>query len=400
MTSVPALTSESRIKRRVRDHLRRLGFSKSSDGTLAVPTTSKDDIRRLHASKRHELIRAEQGFIDDNWPDLIHHFADGSDVEPCRISPKLEPVLAGTEGARLFRFAALTWSVPVSRGYGRRLRFLIRDESNGKLLGLISLTDPVFNLNARDQVIGWNAAERGKRLKHVLDANVLGALPPYNQILCGKLVAALLRTTDLRDAFASRYANRVAVISRRQSRSRLVLITTSSALGRSSVYNRLCLDGSWYLKRVGTTSGWGHFHVSEPLFQLLREHLLKIGHPYATKNRFGDGPNWRFRVIRAGLQAVGMSPDLLRHGIKRELFFCELASNAMAFLRCNNLEEPDYEGLESAADVSAMALERWTIPRARWDTSYCAWRRTQLRDLLGSPRAASLLSQKTLHGTR
>jgi len=38
----------------------------------------------------------------------------------------------------------------VSRGYGRQ-RFLIWDQSNEKLIGLIALGDPVFNLRVRDQ---------------------------------------------------------------------------------------------------------------------------------------------------------------------------------------------------------------------------------------------------------
>jgi Druantia protein DruA len=39
----------------------------------------------------------------------------------------------------------------VSRGYGRRMRFLIWDQSNEKLIGLIVLGDPVFNLRVRDE---------------------------------------------------------------------------------------------------------------------------------------------------------------------------------------------------------------------------------------------------------
>ena len=50
----------------------------------------------------------------------------------------------------LFRAATLLWSVPVSRGYGRRMRYLVMDESNNKLIGLFALGDPVFNLKSRD----------------------------------------------------------------------------------------------------------------------------------------------------------------------------------------------------------------------------------------------------------
>jgi hypothetical protein len=102
----------------------------------------------------------------------------------------------------LFRLATLTWSVPVSEGYGRRMRFLVWDDSIGRLMGVIALCDPVFNRNVRDSAIGWGVEDRKDRLVNVMDAYVLGALPPYNSLLCGKLVACLVRTEEVRDCFA------------------------------------------------------------------------------------------------------------------------------------------------------------------------------------------------------
>jgi hypothetical protein len=42
----------------------------------------------------------------------------------------------------LFRLASLTWAVPVSNGFGRTLRYLVWDEHNDKLIGLIAIGDP------------------------------------------------------------------------------------------------------------------------------------------------------------------------------------------------------------------------------------------------------------------
>ena len=49
----------------------------------------------------------------------------------------------------------------------------------GLLLGVFALGDPVYNLRARDDLIGWNVEQRSARLYNVLDAFVLGAVPPY-----------------------------------------------------------------------------------------------------------------------------------------------------------------------------------------------------------------------------
>ena len=39
------------------------------------------------------------------------------------------------------------------------------------------------------------------RLRNVMDAFVLGAVPPYRELLCGKLVAMLAASDEVRDAF-------------------------------------------------------------------------------------------------------------------------------------------------------------------------------------------------------
>src|ERR1035437_3330987 len=55
---------------------------------------------------------------------LAEVFASGCDVVPASITPKLQLVKSDTWEGDLFRLASLTWSVPVSTGFGRGLRFL------------------------------------------------------------------------------------------------------------------------------------------------------------------------------------------------------------------------------------------------------------------------------------
>jgi Domain of unknown function (DUF4338) len=153
------------------------------------------------------------------------------------------------------------------------MRFLVWDESVHKIMGIIALGDPVFNLNVRDQFIGWSAEERSRRLVDIMDAYVLGAVPPYSSILGGKLIASLLRTTEIRDSFIARYANSRGVISKKKKRPILAMVTTTSALGRSSVYNRVVLGGAQYLQPLGFTKGYGHFHVDGDLFGDIRRYL-------------------------------------------------------------------------------------------------------------------------------
>jgi hypothetical protein len=140
------------------------------------------------------------------------------EIDPAKIKLCLVRIEAGSEDSDLFRLASLTWSVPVSAGYGRRLRYLVWDEHHGKLAGIIALGDPVFNLSVRDNLIGWNSDDRSKRLVNILDAYVLGAVPPYNMLLVGKAVACLVRSREVYDDFAAAYGGSVGLISGRRKR--------------------------------------------------------------------------------------------------------------------------------------------------------------------------------------
>jgi len=374
---------EANIKRKFRRHLHALGFEKSDEGALQIQGTGKEIVRTLHRAQREERLRTNREFIAAKAEKLLGHFASGREIDATRISPILERVSAGTWQGDLFRLASLTWSVPVSNGFGRRMRYLVWDEHNGKLIGLIAIGDPVFNLAVRDRLIDWDTHDRSARLVNVMDAYVLGAIPPYNALLGGKLVACLLRSRDLYDDFAQTYGGSTGIISKEEKKARLLAVTTSSSMGRSSVYNRLKLGGQQYLKSIGYTGGWGHFHIPDRLFAELRDYLRDIDHTYADQHRFGQGPNWRLRTTRAALSALGFKEDMLRHGIQREVFICELANNAAKILRTGK-GKPDVGDLLTAKEISELALERWMVPRAARMPEFKDWNSGDLVDLFGN----------------
>jgi hypothetical protein len=158
---------------------------------------AKDVVRMRHRRHRSDAWRREFATIGPQLPSLLADFASGQDVIPEHIDPTFEIVAAGTRDADLFRLVTLLWSVPVSRGYGRRMRFLVRDRANGKVIGVFALGDPVFNLGARDRWVGWSADDRRLRLVNVMDAFVVGAVPPYSYLLGGKLVFSLIGSAEV-----------------------------------------------------------------------------------------------------------------------------------------------------------------------------------------------------------
>ncbi len=377
---IPLFTIEAKIKRGLRSHLRKLGFTKSAEGLLTPHSDSKETFRALHSSQREELIARQLKFIEKAWPKFKHYLADGTDIEPNKIRPSLELINGDCWQSALFRLASLTWSIPVSSGYGRRMRFLVWNKSNDKLMGIIALGDPVFNLKVRDQLVGWSADDRGKHLVHLMDAYVLGAVPPYNSLLCGKMVACLIRSQEVQDLFYTKYNTTKGIISKRKKRATLVMVTTSSAMGRSSIYNRLTLNNIKYFESVGFTSGWGHFHIPRSLFNLIREYL-KSANNYAATYHFGEGPNWRLRAIKKSLSLLGLNPNLLRHGIRREVFVCLLADNANQFLSGKD-KKAEYKSLLSVKEIAEIAVNRWVIPRATRNPLYKKWNKDQIYELI------------------
>ena len=332
------------------------GLTAPADGAL-----TKADVRDRHHPQRTARAERERAFVLAHAPRHLHHFADGRDVSPTRIHPEVRLVGSDPDAAALFRLASLLWSVPVSRGVGRRTRFLVWDRANDKLLGLFALGSPVFNLRARDGWAGWDASGRAARLRYVLDAFVLGAVPPYNLLLGGKLVAALTVTTETRHLLGTCHPDP------------LLAVTVTSALGRSSLYNRLRLPGLVTFERLGWSAGWGHFHVPQPLFARLRNYLAAVGHPYAQQHCFHGGPNWRLRLLRAGLDALGLPPEaVLRHGVRREVFAATTSPDAQAFLRAGGPVPSPVPVAQ--ADVVQAAKDRWIVPRGVRRPDYKAWR--------------------------
>lgn len=380
---IPPDSREALLKQKICNHLREIGLRKSNDGRLEADFADKDRIRKIHSWQRHDRLSDCERFISQRVPKLLKYFASGHEVDPEAIVPSLERVIAGTWKADLFRLASLTWSIPVSNGFGRRLRYLVWDERNDKLIGLIAIGDPVFNLSVRDKLVGWDAKDRAARLVNTMDAYVLGALPPYNALLGGKMVACLVRSREIYNDFSRAYGATTGIISGKEKRARLLAVTTSSSLGRSSVYNRLHLGGQRYFQPIGYTQGWGHFHIPDSLFRELRDYLRDIGHRYADAYRFGQGPSWRLRATRAALLELGFRGDLLRHGIRREVFWCGFADNATMILRTGN-GSPDLSSLLNARQIAELAIERWVAPRSKRRPSFRSWTTEDLQRLLAS----------------
>jgi hypothetical protein len=386
--TAPKIRSSPYFRRKLRTELlalvERQGFIIGPDQLLKERSYGKKKIRAIHSLSRDERLTEERPFIEKWFPRLSKYLASGSEVDPSQINPYPVLVQDSEELAALFRLSTLWWSVPVSHGYGRRFRILIFDRSNNKLFGLLGLTDPVFNLRTRDNWIGWDVRTREKRLAHVMDAFVLGAVPPYNRLLGAKFVALLAASDFVRKVVKERYGKARSIILRRKFDGRLAMVTATSALGRSSIYNRLRHGGVEVFRPVGFTEGYGHFHLANGTYERLRQYLRACGDHEIDRYRFGSGPNYKIRVARKALEHLGLPPDMLRHGVKRAVYVAPLAANTAAFLRGEAKRLQLYK--RPLSDIVTYWRERWLLPRASRDDSYQAFRCEQWEKILGLDR--------------
>lgn len=369
--------AKATLRRDVLRSLRRLGYV-VRDGQIELPgEPTKDDLRRVNemaCQKKRSEARPRLARYESR---LLKRIACGNEVAPEAVVPKLIPVKRGSEDELLFRYVGLHWSIPVSSGYGRRLRFLVEDQSNGKLIGLFGLGDPVYSLGVRDEWIGWDADTKRDRLYHVLDAFVLGAVPPYNRLLCGKLVAMLALSDAVRQAFRDRYGGRETLISGEVRKPYLALLTTTSALGRSSIYNRIRIDGFDYWHRVGTTEGWGDFHFSNGVYADIRAYAERWCKPTAKKEPWGSGFRNKREVVRKVLPRIGLSTDLANHGIRREVYTAPLGRESLAFLR-GEVQHPLFFNV-TQKDLWEAFRDRWFLARARRCPQYSHFERESYR---------------------
>ena len=89
-------TREATLKKRLRRHLKSLGFHKTDDGIFAPPDAGKDAIRTIHSVQRDDRLALNRKFISEHFSGLIKYFASGKDVDVARVSPVLQRISSDT----------------------------------------------------------------------------------------------------------------------------------------------------------------------------------------------------------------------------------------------------------------------------------------------------------------
>jgi hypothetical protein len=330
----------------------------------AVSSGDKDYLRELHrhAKAAERMVNVEQ--LLKTFRRRADYFKPGYLISPHRIQPSLRLVQSGTLEDDLYKISRAFWSMPYSKGYGRRLRYVVFDEYHESVMGIIGLQSPPADLACRDALLKLPADEKLTMVNATLDAYTIGAIPPYSNLLAGKLVAGLVASDTVRRDYWRIYGNRRTLMQDRLLPQPLMAVTTTSAFGRSSIYNRLRFGDRTIAEPIGYTKGYGTIHL-ETLYPRIADWLT--AQDKFVSGGYGVGPKVRWQNICNALSSLGLPNKLLEHGLQREVFLFRHVRNLEDVCATRAVPDPI---LMPVDDWAKYWQERWAIPRALREHSW------------------------------
>ena len=227
-----------------------------------------------------------------------------------------------------------------------------------KLLTAKSTFNSASGLSCEEKLLFLLSSENGRKAIHtalianrkckigsnMMDIIVCGAIPPYNQLLGGKLISILACSPRVISDYTHRYENQISEIASRMKGervirdSRLVYLGTTSlyAVG-SSQYNRIKVplknDGALEFREMGVTEGFGTVFFSKDTTSLFSQILELQDGGRRINHVFGEGTSPRFRMISRGLSSIGIRADaFLKHYSPRIVYSIDLAKNTKDYL--------------------------------------------------------------------
>tara|TARA_R110000744_G_scaffold54207_1_gene115192 strand:- start:2800 stop:3993 length:1194 start_codon:yes stop_codon:yes gene_type:complete len=237
---------------------------------------------------------------------------------------------------------------------GRNIKFFIKDRVTNKLLGVVCLGSDVTSLGARDNFIGWTKDNKfvdGKLKYTSIGTTICCAQPLGYNFLGGKLVAALVTTSVVRDAWKKLYGQT------------LVGLSTTSLYGIHSMYNSIPL---W--KTLGSSKGRIALKPDDAIYETwhdwLKENQKEEYLKQTTQKEGVAGPptGVKQKVINMIFKAVGIKGSDYMHGFKRGIFYADIYENGKEFLR-GEIEEKDLKMRKKYSDDSEYVM-KWWKPKA------------------------------------
>ena len=192
--------NEIKLKNRIIKTLKLYGFDVNPN--LKLPADNKQIYRKIQHGAKIAQIPEHKKFLLQFLNRAKEYHLDGKDIVPEDIKLELREVRPNTLEAQMFRWWNLVWwSMPYQSAYGRQMRFILWDTRHDIPFGLMQLQSPLLRMKSRDKYLDIPRETLDYWANMSMNAQRIGALPPYNDLIGGKMAALALTANEVRDAY-------------------------------------------------------------------------------------------------------------------------------------------------------------------------------------------------------
>jgi hypothetical protein len=259
------------------------------------------DLNYEDANEQQKQVEASATFKHKNrvmYETLVYMNFDEDTIH--KLEPVIELCTTPKQNKTWSFLRQYTSSVVTNKNPGRNMRFIVRDKSSTKILGIFAIGSDIFHCEARDKAIGWTHSTKQKNLTRLVNIWCCVSMQPigYNTNL-GKLLASLCFSEEVFNAYKNKYKDTIACI------------TTFSINGKSIQYDRLP-----HLKLAGFTKGFGSVKVPPKLYLQIIDYLKRNGVDINEQvQRIG-----RMEKLRYIASYFGVSEQLCFHARERGVY--------------------------------------------------------------------------------
>ena len=225
---------------------------------------------------------------------------------------------------------------------GRQIFILVKDKTTNKYLGILSLSSDIYNLEKRDNYIGWNHEDKKQKLDYIMNMSTCVPLQPFGfNFNGGKLLTSLIFSKEVLNYFKDKYEHV------------LLGITTTSLYGKSIQYDRLdCL------KFLGYTKGNSIKDISPEVTKICSDYLkTEYNKNYPSRKKY--------LIIQHAFDKLNISKEDFLKSNEKGIYFGFTQKNAHEYLNGTSNVVPDIDNTQTknTNEIFNWWTNRWAIQR-------------------------------------
>lgn len=232
----------------------------------------------------------------------------------------------------------------------RQLKYLVKDKTTNKIIGIVSLSSDAFAVKQRDDYIDWTKKDKESKINNQSKINylmnlttVVGVQPFAFNCNIGKLLTCLCFSQQVQDDFYKKYNHHIAVI------------CTYGLYGKAIQYERLP-----YLKYIGLTSGYGASMFPVKLYEEMIEAFKKNGLDKELK-KYNIQSSSKMRKLQFMINYLDLETNYLYHGNQRGIYVGFINEEAKQFIQ--NKKETFNVNQQSIKEITEWWKDRWGLQR-------------------------------------